>query len=158
MPEAVFSALIYISSCELSAHKRQEIDSFRETYLHLDPLSHYNITQTFSSSFYEVLPTSSAIRKTVLTQSSSLCAKSLQYHLTLCDPMDYSQPASSVHGMLLCPRDSPGKNTGVLCHALLQRIFLTQGWNPHLLRLLHWQAGSLPYRHLGNLQPIMLVP
>ena len=58
MPKAVFSALIYISSCELSAHKRQEIDSFRETYLHLDPLSHYNITQTFSSSFYEVLPTS----------------------------------------------------------------------------------------------------
>ena len=57
MPEAVFSALIYISSCELSAHKRQEIDSFREPYLQLDLLSHHNITQTFSS-FYEVLPTS----------------------------------------------------------------------------------------------------
>ena len=26
---------------------------------------------------------------------------------------------------LLCPWDSPGKNTGVGCHALLQRIFLT---------------------------------
>ena len=38
----------------------------------------------------------------------------------------------------------PGKNTGVGCHALLQGIFLTQRWNPHLLRLLHWQAGSLP--------------
>lgn len=57
MPEAVFSALIYLSSCELSAHKRQEIDSFREPYLQFDPLSYYNITQTFSSSFYEVLPT-----------------------------------------------------------------------------------------------------
>ena len=29
------------------------------------------------------------------------------------------------------------------CHALLHRIFLTQGSNPHLLCLLHWQAGSL---------------
>ena len=29
--------------------------------------------------------------------------------------------------------DSPGKNTGVGCHFLLQRIFLTQGSNPGLL-------------------------
>ena len=29
------------------------------------------------------------------------------------------------------------------CHFLLQEIFLTQGSNPHLLRLLHCQAGSL---------------
>ena len=33
---------------------------------------------------------------------------------TLCDPMDYSLPGSSVHG------DSPDKNTGVGCHALLK--------------------------------------
>ena len=30
------------------------------------------------------------------------------------------------------------------CRALLQGIFLTQGWNPRLLCLQHWQAGSLP--------------
>ena len=29
------------------------------------------------------------------------------------------------------------------CHALLQGIFPTRGSNLHLLRLLHWQAGSL---------------
>ena len=34
---------------------------------------------------------------------------------------------------LLCPWDSPGKNTGVDCHSLLQRTFLTQGLNPGLL-------------------------
>ena len=45
---------------------------------------------------------------------------------------------------LLCPWDSPGKNTGVGGHALLQGIFLTQGSNLHLLCLLHWQVGSLP--------------
>ena len=45
---------------------------------------------------------------------------------TLCDPMDCSPPGSSVHG------DSPGKNTGVGCHALLQGTFPTQGSNPGL--------------------------
>ena len=30
----------------------------------------------------------------------------------------------------LCPWDSPGKNTGVGCHSLLQEIFPTQGSNP----------------------------
>ena len=34
---------------------------------------------------------------------------------------------------LLCPWDSPGKNTGVGSHFLLQGIFSTQGWNPGLL-------------------------
>ena len=32
---------------------------------------------------------------------------------------------------LLCPWDSPAKNTGVGCHFLLQGIFPTQGSNPH---------------------------
>ena len=45
---------------------------------------------------------------------------------------------------LLCPWDSPGKYTGVDCHALLQGISPTQRSNPHLLYLLQWQAGSLP--------------
>ena len=31
---------------------------------------------------------------------------------------------------LFCLWDSPGKNTRVSCHALLQEIFLTQGSNP----------------------------
>ena len=37
----------------------------------------------------------------------------------------------------LCPWDSPGKNTGVGCHFLLQGLFLTQGWNPGLLHCRH---------------------
>ena len=35
--------------------------------------------------------------------------------------------------MLLCPWDSPGKNTGVRCHLLLQGIFPTQGSTMGLL-------------------------
>ena len=49
-------------------------------------------------------------------------AKSLQSCSTLCDSP-----------RLLCPWNSPGKNTGVGCHALLQGIFLTQGLNPGFL-------------------------
>ena len=45
---------------------------------------------------------------------------------TLCDSTDYSPSSSSVH------RDSPGKNTRVGCHALLQGMCLTQGSNPGL--------------------------
>ena len=43
-----------------------------------------------------------------------------------CDPMDHSPPGSAAHG------DSPRKNTGVGCHALLQGIFSTQESNPGL--------------------------
>ena len=43
---------------------------------------------------------------------------------------------------LLCLWDSPGKNTGVGCHALLHEIFPSQGSNPCLLCLLHRQVGS----------------
>ena len=66
-----------------------------------------------------------------MTQESSietytcvLSAKSLQLCLTLCNPMDCSLPGS------LCPWNSPGQNTGVGCHSLLQGIFPTQGSNP----------------------------
>ena len=64
---------------------------------------------------------------------------------TVCSP-----PGSSVHW------DSPGKNIGVGCHTLLQGIFLTQGFNPCLFCLLHWQAGSLPLAPPGKLN--ILIP
>ena len=50
-------------------------------------------------------------------------------HVQLCHPMDCSP------SRLLCPWDSPGKNTGVGCHPLPQGIFPTQGSNPCLLYL-----------------------
>ena len=75
-----------------------------------------------------------------LEENGNVCmhGKLLQSCRTLWDPMDCSPPGSSVCG------DSPGKNTAVGCHALLQGIFLTQGLNLCLLCLLDWQAGSLP--------------
>ena len=74
-----------------------------------------------------------------------LCACSVtKLCLTLCSP----------HGLyptrLLYPCNCPGKNTGVGCRFLPQEIFLIQRLNPHLLRLLRWQADSLPLSHLGS--------
>ena len=46
-------------------------------------------------------------------------------------PWTCSPPGSFVCG------DSSGKNTGVVCHALLQEIFPNQGSKLHLLCLLH---------------------
>ena len=57
---------------------------------------------------------------------------------TLCDPTDCSLPGSSVH------EDSPGKNTGVGNHFLLQGIFPTQVLNPGL-----WHCKWIFY-HLSH--------
>ena len=55
---------------------------------------------------------------------------------TLCDPMDYSPPGSSVHGIL----QARILEWVVGSHSLLQGIFPIQGSNPGLL---HWRVGSL---------------
>ena len=65
-----------------------------------------------------------------------LCMLSRFSLVSLCNLIDCSPPGSS-------PWDSPGKNTGVGCHALLRGIFPTQGSNPGLLRLLHLQGFFL---------------
>ena len=64
-----------------------------------------------------------------------ICVKSLQSCLTLCDPMDFSPPDSSVHGILLTrileweaipfSRDlpDPGSNPGLLlCSQILYHL------------------------------------
>ena len=75
----------------------------------------------------------------LLHMSLYIHAKLIQLCPVLCDPMGYSLPAR-----LLCPLDSPGRNTGVGCCVFLQGIFLTQGLKLCILHLLHWQVGSLP--------------
>ena len=57
---------------------------------------------------------------------------------TLCNPMGCSPSCSSIHG------DSPGKNTGVGCHFLLQGTFPIQGSN---LSFLHCKRILYPLSH-----------
>ena len=72
-----------------------------------------------------------------------MCVKVLvaQLCLSLCHPVDCGPPGSSVHG------DSPGKNTGVGSHSLLQRVFPTQGSN---LGLVHYRQILYCLNREGN--------
>jgi len=82
-------------------------------------------------------------------------AKSLQSCLTLCDSMYRSPPASSVHGILQAKIQKwvAKPIQEVYCDLLnprsLQGIFLIQGLNPHLLRLLRYlrATGEAHFQH-----------
>ena len=63
--------------------------------------------------------------------------------------MTHGQPAR-----LLCPRDFPGKNTGVGCHSLLQGFFLIQGSN---LGLLHYRQTLYHLSHWGRLSLLLRI-
>ena len=97
------------------------------------------------------------ITVTVDSECAVLCVGT-QSCPTPCDPMDCSPSGSSVHG------GSPGKNTGMGCHSLLQGIFPTRGSNPGLQccrwilyhlhhqgspRILEWVAYPFSPPHLG---------
>ena len=88
-----------------------------------------------------------------LSSPSVLCCVCLvaQSCLTPCDPMDCNPPGTSAHGY------SPGKNTGVGSHSLLQVIFPTQGSNPGLLHCRQIvYCLSLKLLLLGPIYAIML--
>ena len=64
--------------------------------------------------------------------------------LTLCNSL---QPHGLEPTRLLCPWNSPGKNTGVGCHSLPQGIFPKERSNPGLP---HVQEDSLPFEPPGK--------
>ena len=73
-------------------------------------------------------------QSTICVLSRSVVSNSLQ-------PMDCNTPGPSAHG------DSPGKNARDGCHALLQRIFPTQGSSPGLL---HYKQILYRLSHQGS--------
>ena len=74
---------------------------------------------------YLLIPFSLSLSLFLFVSLMILCSVA-QLCLTLCDSMDCSPLGSSV-----C-EDTPGKSTGVGCHALLQGVSLTQGSNSGL--------------------------
>ena len=93
----------------------EQVTKFLNSY-YMTSLVHFLL----KSSLFSILPW-----KALYYRNCAVCLV-VQSCPTLCNPMDYSLPGSSVHG------ESPGKNTGVGCHSLLQGIFPTQGSNPGL--------------------------
>ena len=104
-PESPTGKILPYLHCSFLGHK------------HLPHLKHLNISCTHhagSPQTHQVTPKNRDTPSHVSTRHRVLCAQSLQSCPILCDPMDCSLPDSSVHG------DSPGKNTRVGCHFLLQ--------------------------------------
>ena len=77
------------------------------------------------------------IFRCVLVNRMPTCMLGPSRHVWLCATL------WTVACQVLLSRGSPGKNSGVGCHALLQGIFLPQGLNPRFLLLLHWQASFI---------------
>ena len=111
----------------------QKSDFFRVAFLKLQP---------FATSFHVF---------SLCMYPSIICISLVCVHVEFFSVVSNSlQPYGLQPTRLLCPWDSPGKNTGVGCHALLQGIFPIQGLNPSILHLLHWEVGSLPLAPLGK--------
>ena len=87
-------------------------------------------------SFFLLVAPAGTLRYTLTHSVTQLC-------LTVCDPVDCSLPGFSW--------DYSGRNTEVGCHFLFQEILQTQGLNPFLLSLLHWQADSFITEPPGKL-------
>ena len=140
-------------------HFACELQSLRPLHKHFPlPVPHlaYLLANSYSSKnevsvFLRILPWLPIphLSMMVLSQGPlTFCTKTHKSHNMVCvsrlvcptlfDPMD----GTVAHTRLLCPWNSPDKNTRVGFHFLFQGIFPTQGSNPHLLHLLHWQAGS----------------
>ena len=108
---------------------------------------------------HKVLKTWSIIRALTHTHTHThtytyiqiLCSKFLSEGTGIGNPMD--KPSCPV-----CILIFPGRNSEAGCHFLLQGIFPTQGSNPHILYLLHWQVIFFFFFnywcHLGSLNPI----
>ena len=86
---------------------------------------------------------SGVLEKTVEVIDHSLCM--LSCVPTLLWPHGRSPPGSSVLGIFWA------RILEWVAISSSRGIFLTQGSNPHLLHLLHWQVDSLLLSHLGSL-------
>ena len=135
----LWSMLVGVSDCGLFRRKQTENS---ETHRHVVPW----ISQSLDSlpSFLCLLKApcvclyimSRILSGVYMCVSRSVVSDCLQSHRL--------QPTR-----LLCPWNSPGKNTGAGCHSLLQGIFPTQGSNPDLLN-----CAQILYHlsHLGSLE------
>ena len=111
----------------------EQISNFYvKLYAHFCTMANYKSNVNTNPKYFQIFKN---LKRQLTILSKHVCMH-IQSCPTLCNPMDCSPPGFSV------PADSPGKNTGVGCHVLLQGIFPTQGQKWSLLGLLRWQAGS----------------
>ena len=136
--------ILRVYVCVLSQFGHVQLCATLWTVAFQTPLSMGSSRQELLFSSHSVMSDSVTPRTAACQASSSTISQSLlklvsvesvmpSNHLILCRPL-----------LLLTPPPISSKNNGVVCHALFQEMFPTQGLNLHLLCFLHWQANSLP--------------
>ena len=85
-----------------------------------------------------------------LQHSNSHQEKSESENVSRSIVSDSLQPVDCKPIRLLCPWDSPSRNTGVSCHYILHGLFLAQGSNQGLL---HCRSVLYYLRHQGSPTP-----
>ena len=86
-------------------------------------------------------------RGQILLRKNRKIATSVDKYVSRSAVSDFLQCYGLQPARPLCPWDSPGKNTGVGCHSLLQGIFPTQRLNPGLL---HCRQSLCGLSHPGS--------
>ena len=104
-------------SGSMSSQKRSTNEAFGPCCLDLLFIFHF--------SFLNLSRDMSILKYNIYYICVCVCVQLLQSCPTLCNPLDCS--------LLLCPWESPDKNTGAGCCALLQGIFLNQPSKPDFL-------------------------
>ena len=89
----------------------------------------YEVGIPFHSFAHDYLIPESFVENTILSPFNFLNTP-VKDHTSVLSHFSHAQLCATLRTVvhqILCPWDSPGKNTGVVCHALLQGIFWTQG-------------------------------
>ena len=119
------------------------------------PFIHFS-SQTVSLEKTSLTALSAATTSGLHYSFPSQCVLRLEVHA--CSVNSAVSDSKRCYGLqparLLSPWDSPGKNTGVGSHVLLQGVFPTQGLKPHLLQLLHCRWVLYLLSHQGS--PLLL--
>ena len=91
-------------------------------------------------------------KSSIITGCVLICFSRVQ----VCDPVDYSLPGSSVHGIL------QARTLEWVAMPSSRGSSQPRGWTCGFLHLLHWRAGSLPLVPPGKLQPslamVIIIP
>ena len=118
-------------------------DTFRENCLYLHTEKEFNVSLQQVFTLYSQISKYFGLLFKFELQSNEI-AKALEVQCVCVSPSIVSnslQPHGLQPTRLLCPWDSPGRNTGVGCHFLLQGIFPNRGSNPdlpHFRQILYW--------------------
>ena len=125
----------------LIEEKRKSIFALKREF----PRLHMCILQAHTDQFSALFTLHTHCKK----NGSRFCY--MQIHMHACSVASAMSDSLQNYGLqlagLLCPWDSPGKNTGVGCHSLPQQVFPTQGQN---LRLLHCRQILYALSHLRS--------